>query len=47
MLACSGGTAVGRLEYHRAAVAALPVRVAPRPLFLAGREDLTGELCPD
>jgi hypothetical protein len=44
VLAGSGGTAVGRLEYHRAEVAGRPVRVAPRPLFLAGREELLADV---
>ena len=40
-----GGTAVGRLEYQwRPEVASQPVRLAPRPVFLAGRERLLAEL---
>ena len=40
-----GGTAIGRLEYQRRPeVASLPVRLAPRPVFLAGREGLLAEL---
>jgi hypothetical protein len=39
------GTATGRLEYRRRAeVAGQPVRLAPRPTFLAGREPLLAEL---
>ena len=37
--------AIGRLEYQRRPeVASLPVRLAPRPVFLAGREPLLAEL---
>jgi hypothetical protein len=40
-----GGTAIGRLEYQRRPdVASLPVRLAPRPVFLVGREPLLAEL---
>jgi Tetratricopeptide repeat len=40
-----GGTAIGRLEYERRPeVASMPVRLAPRPVFLAGREGLLVEL---
>ena len=40
-----GGTAIGTLEYQRRPEAAsLPVRLAPRPVFLAGREGLLAEL---
>src|SRR5262249_38907927 len=40
-----GGTAVGRLEYQRRPeVPALPIRLAPRPVFLAGREGLLANL---
>jgi hypothetical protein len=40
-----GGTAIGRLEYQRRPeVASMPVRLAPRPVFLAGREGLLAEL---
>ena len=39
------GTAIGRLEYQRRPEApSLPVRLAPRPVFLAGREGLLAEL---
>ena len=38
-------SAVGTLEYQRRPeVASLPVRLAPRPVFLAGREGLLAEL---
>jgi hypothetical protein len=37
-------TATGRAEIYRAAVAGQPVRLAPRPVFLVGREDLLAEL---
>ncbi len=36
--------AVGQLAYWRPPVAGQPVRLAPRPVFLAGREELLGEL---
>ena len=40
-----GGTAVGTVEYQRRPeVASQPVRLAPRPVFLAGREGLLAEL---
>ena len=40
-----GGTAIGTLEYQRRPeVASLPVRLAPRPVFLAGREGLLADL---
>jgi hypothetical protein len=40
-----GGTAIGRLEYQRRPEAdSMPVRLAPRPAFLAGREELLAEL---
>jgi hypothetical protein len=40
-----GSVAVGRLVYQRRPEAAsLPVRLAPRPVFLAGREGLLAEL---
>ena len=39
-----GGLAIGRLEYQRPEVASLPVRLAPRPVFLAGREGLLADL---
>ena len=38
-----GGTAVG-VQYQRPEVASQPVRLAPRPVFLAGREKLLAEL---
>jgi len=38
-----GGTAVG-LQYQRPAVPSQPVRLMPRPVFLADREDLLAEL---
>ena len=45
MVADRGGTAIGTLEYQRRPeVAGLPVRLAPRPVFLAGREGLLAEL---
>jgi Tetratricopeptide repeat len=34
----------GRLEYHRPEVPSRPVRLPPKPPFLAGREDLLAEL---
>ena len=40
-----GGTAIGTVAYQRRPeVASLPVRLAPRPVFLAGREGLLAEL---
>ena len=39
-----GGTAIGHLEYQRAAVEGQPVRLTPRPMFLAGRGELLAEL---
>jgi hypothetical protein len=40
-----GGTAIGTLTYQRRLPAAgLPVRLAPRPAFLAGREELLAEI---
>jgi Tetratricopeptide repeat len=40
-----GGTAIGVLEFRRRQEAAgLPVRLAPRPVFLAGREALVVEI---
>jgi hypothetical protein len=40
-----GGIAIGTLEYQRRPeVASQPVRVAPRPVFLAGREGLLADL---
>jgi hypothetical protein len=38
------GTAIGRMEYHRPQVASQPVSLTPRPVFLAGREQLLAEL---
>lgn len=35
---------MGRVDYQRRAVASQPVRLGPRPVFLAGREDLLKEL---
>jgi len=43
--AASGGTAIGTLEFQRRPEAAdLPVRLAPRPTVLAGREELLAEI---
>ena len=43
MGATSGGTAIGTVEYQRRPeVASLPVRLAPRPGFLAGRGGTAG-----
>ena len=45
--ASGGGIAVGvieRLDYHPPEVARQPVSLPPRPVYLAGREDLLGEL---
>jgi hypothetical protein len=40
-----GGVAVGRMDYQRRPeLASQPVRLVPRPVFLAGREDLLAEL---
>jgi hypothetical protein len=39
-----GGTAIGRVEIHRPEVANQPVRLLPRPVFLAGREELLAHL---
>jgi len=40
-----GGTAIGTLEYQRRPeVTSQPVRLAPRPVFLAGREGLLADL---
>jgi Tetratricopeptide repeat len=40
-----GGVAVGRVQYlRRPEVASQPVRLAPRPVFLAGREELLTDL---
>jgi hypothetical protein len=44
VIANLGGTAIGRLEYQRPTVAVQPVRLLPRPRFLAGREELLAEL---
>jgi Tetratricopeptide repeat len=43
-IAGPGGTAIGRMEYQRLPVASQPVSLPPRPVFLAGREDLLAEL---
>ena len=40
-----GGVAVGRVEYQRRPeVASYPIRLTPRPVLLAGREELLAEL---
>ncbi len=39
-----GEIAIGRMGYQRPHVASQPVSLAPRPVFLAGREELFGEL---
>ena len=45
MVADRGGTAIGTLVYRRRPeVPGMPVRLAPRPVFLAGREGLLAEL---
>jgi Tetratricopeptide repeat len=44
IVAGMGGTAIGRVEYHRPQAASQPVSLAPRPVFLAGREELLAEL---
>ena len=45
MAADRGGIAIGRLEYQRRPeVASQTIRLAPRPVFLAGREELIAEL---
>ena len=45
VVADRGGTAIGTLEYQRRPEAAnMLVRLAPRPVFLAGREGLLAEL---
>jgi hypothetical protein len=44
MAADRGGVAVGRVEYARREVARQPMRLAPRPVFLAGREGLLADL---
>ena len=43
-VASYGGTAIGHVEYHRAPVRGRPVRLAPQPPPLAGREELLAEL---
>lgn len=44
-MADRGGTAIGTLAYQRRPeAAALPVRLAPRPLVLAGCEELLTEI---
>ena len=44
MIADRGGTAIYEVEYQREKVASQPVRLLPRPVFLAGREELLGDL---
>jgi Tetratricopeptide repeat len=44
IVAQDGGVAVGQLAVPRAELAGQPVRLAPRPPPLAGREELLGEL---
>ena len=44
VVADRGGTAVGRVEYQRPGVASQPVRLTPRPVFLAGREELLADM---
>ena len=44
MNADHGGTAIGQVEIHRPEVASQPVRLMPRPAFLAGREELLAHL---
>jgi hypothetical protein len=44
VIADRGGTAIHTVEYQRPAVASQPVRLLPRPAFLAGREKLLAEL---
>jgi hypothetical protein len=45
VVADRGGTAIGTLAYQRRPEApGMPVRLAPRPEFLAGREELLAEL---
>ena len=39
-----GGIAAGQVLYQRREVASQPVRLAPRPLFLAGRDELLTSL---
>jgi hypothetical protein len=39
-----GGTAIGTLAYQRSEPTGIPVRLASRPVFLAGREGLLAEL---
>ena len=39
-----GGVAIGHLVYQRPETAGKPVRLTPRPAFLAGREELLAEL---
>jgi Tetratricopeptide repeat len=43
-IAATGGTAIGRVEYQRPQAARLPMSLAPRPVYLTGREDLMAEL---
>ena len=44
VVADHGGAAVGQLGYQRSATPTQPVRLAPRPAMLAGREELLAEL---
>jgi hypothetical protein len=44
VIAARGGLAIGTLEYQRPAVPARPVRLLPRPAFLAGREEMLARL---
>ena len=43
-IAGRGGTAIGRMEYQRPEVVRKPVSLAPRPVYLVGREGLLDEL---
>ena len=43
--AVQGGVAIGQLQLpHQQAMTGQPVRLAPRPVFLVGREELLREL---
>jgi hypothetical protein len=44
VIARLGGMPVGRVEYRRPVMQSRPVRLAPRPQFLVGREELLTEL---
>jgi DNA-binding CsgD family transcriptional regulator len=44
VVADRGGVAVGRVDHDRPAVASRPVRLVPRPAFLAGRTELLAEI---